>query len=143
MHAWYNCGWAIAMKGETSNPRLALVGRQREAALLWSRFETATSGRCDVTCVTGEPGIGKTHLLEEMAARAARSGAVVLWGNASAAEGMPPYLPFLEALGQYIQMTTPDRLHDQVGPAAPILVTILPELTVSKRTLLIWVATAL
>jgi predicted ATPase/DNA-binding CsgD family transcriptional regulator len=118
------------MKGETSNPRLALVGRQREAALLWSRFETAIGGRCDVTCVTGEPGIGKTRLLEEMAARAARSGAVVLWGDASAAEGMPPYLPFLEALGQHIQVTAPGRLHDQVGSAASILVTILPELAV-------------
>jgi len=118
------------MKDETSNPRPALVGRQREAALLWSRFETAISGRCDVTCVTGEPGIGKTRLLEEMAARAARTGAVVLWGGASAAEGMPPYLPFLEALGQYIQMTASDRLRDQVGPAASILVTILPELAV-------------
>jgi DNA-binding CsgD family transcriptional regulator len=130
MHAWYNCGWATAMEDETGNPRPALVGRQREAALLWSRFETAISGRCDVTCVTGEPGIGKTRLLEEMAARAARSGAVVLWGGASAAEGMPPYLPFLEALGQYIQVTAPDRLRDQVGPAAFILVTILPELAV-------------
>jgi len=116
------------MKGETGNSRPALVGRQQEATLLWSRFETAISGRCDVTCVTGEPGIGKTRLLEEMAARAARTGAVVLWGGASAVEGMPPYLPFLEALGQYIQVTAPDRLRDQVGPAAPILVTILPEL---------------
>ena len=118
------------MEDETGNPRPALVGRQREAALLWSRFETAISGRCGIVCVTGEPGIGKTHLLEEMAARAARTGAVVLWGGSSAAEGMPPYLPFLEALGGYIQATAPDRLRDQVGPAASLLVTIMPELAV-------------
>jgi predicted ATPase len=43
---------------------------------------------------------------------------------------MPPYLPFLEALGQYIQMTAPDQLRDRVGPAASILVAILPELAV-------------
>jgi len=118
------------MKDEAGDSRPALVGRQREVALLWSRFETAVSGRCDVTCVTGEPGIGKTRLLEEMAARAARAGAVRLWGGASAVKGMPPYLPFLEALGQYIQVTAPNRLRDQVGPAASILVTILPELAV-------------
>ena len=128
MHVWYNCGWVAAMKDETGDSMPSLVGRQQEAALLWSRFETAVSGRCDVTCVTGEPGIGKTRLLEEMAARAARTGAVVLWGGASAVEGMPPYLPFLEALGQHIQVTAPDRLRDQVGPAASILVTILPGL---------------
>ena len=56
MHTWYNCGWVTAMKDETGDSRPALVGRQREAALLWSRFETAIRGRCDVTCVTGEPG---------------------------------------------------------------------------------------
>ncbi len=118
------------MKDGTGDSRRALIGRQQEAALLWSRFEMAISGRCDVTCVTGEPGIGKTCLLEEMAARATRAGAVVLWGGASAVEGMPPYLPFLEALGQYIQVTAPDRLRDQVGLVASILVTILPELAV-------------
>jgi DNA-binding CsgD family transcriptional regulator len=118
------------VKDGTSNSRPALVGRQREAALLWNRFEAAIQGRCDVTCVTGEPGIGKTRLLEEVAARALRASAVVLRGGASAAEGMPPYLPFLEALGQYIQMAAPDRLRDQVGLAASVLVTILPELPV-------------
>jgi DNA-binding CsgD family transcriptional regulator len=118
------------MEDETGNPRPALVGRQPEAALLWRHFEAAISGQCGIACVTGEPGIGKTRLLEEMAARAARTGAVVLWGGASAVEGMPPYLPFLEALGGYIQVTAPDRLRDQIGPAAPILVTILPELAV-------------
>ncbi len=42
---------------------------------------------------------------------------------------MPPYLPYLEALGQHIQSASPDQLCAQAGPLAPVLGTIFPELT--------------
>ncbi len=71
-----------------------LIGRQRELAVLWSQFEIAVRGQLRVALVAGEPGIGKTHLLEALAARAARQGALMLRGGASEAEGMPPFLPF-------------------------------------------------
>jgi len=51
----------------------------------------------------------------------------VLRGGASEAEGMPPYLPFLEALGQHIRMTTPYIVREQAGALASVLATILPE----------------
>ncbi len=53
----------------------------------------------------------------------------VLRGGASEAEGMPPYLPFLEALGQHIRAATSDELRTQTGAMASMLVTILPELS--------------
>ena len=77
--------------------------------------------------LAGEPGIGKTRLLDEIAVRTANQGAVVLRGGASEAEGMPPYLPFLEALGCYIQEAPVDQLRPQVT-ASPLLASILPEL---------------
>lgn len=113
---------------ETVGSRSPLIGRRREAALLWDQFEAATSGRASVVFVTGEPGIGKTRLLDEIAARAMAAGATVLRGGASDAEGMPPYLPFLEALGQYIQTAPLEQLRKQAGAAATILAGILPEL---------------
>lgn len=113
---------------ETVNPKPPLIGRQREAALLWDQFEAATSGRASVVFVTGEPGIGKTRLLDEIAARAMAADATVLRGGASDVEGMPPYLPFLEALGQYIQTAPLEQLRKQAGAAATILAGILPEL---------------
>jgi Mrp family chromosome partitioning ATPase len=72
------------------SPERSFVGRQRELALLGERYETAAGGQAGVVLVTGEPGIGKTCLLRETAARAARTGATVLWGDASEADGMPP-----------------------------------------------------
>ena len=88
------------------------------------------TGRTHVVFVSGEPGIGKSRLLQEMAIRAEEVGAIVLRGGASEAEGMPPYLPFLEALGGYIRAAPREQLRTQAGPMAPILATILPELAV-------------
>ena len=66
--------------------------------------------------VAGEPGIDKTRLLHEVAERVEQVGGLVLRGGPSEAEGMPPYLPFLEALGGYIAVKNPlllllDDLH--------------------------------
>jgi predicted ATPase/DNA-binding CsgD family transcriptional regulator len=108
-----------------------LIGRQRERALLSGAWEEAEGGHPAVVLVTGEPGIGKTRLLEDLAVRAAQESALVLRGGASEAEGMPPYLPFLEAFGPYIRAAPPDVLRAQVGPMAPVLVTIFPELSVA------------
>src|SRR6266567_8676561 len=116
------------MTGETPKLERALVGRQRELTALWSQFEKTTAGRLQVTLVAGEPGIGKTRLLHEVAGRAEQAGGLVLRGGASEAEGMPPYLPFLEALGGYIRTAPLEQLRAQADPVAPILATILPEL---------------
>ena len=78
--------------------------------------------------LAGEPGIGKTWLLERVADRWYSRGATVLRGDAVDAEGMPPYLLFLEALGTHIRRTPADVLRGQAGDGARTLATILPEL---------------
>lgn len=116
------------MSERTPQPGTRLVGRKHELAALVSQFEKATAGLLSVTLVTGEAGLGKTRLLSEFAQHAAQAGALVLRGGASEAEGMPPYLPFLEALGNYIRVAPLEQLRSQVEATAPILATILPEL---------------
>ena len=117
------------MKEETLHREPILAGRHHELAALWSQFEETTAGRLRVALVAGEPGIGKSRLLQEVARRAEHSRATVLRGGASEAEGMPPYLPFLEALGQHIRTATPDQLREQTGVMASVLAAILPELS--------------
>lgn len=77
--------------------------------------------------MAGEPGIGKTSLLDWIGAQARRQGAVVLHGGASYAEGMPPYLPLLEALGAYVRSAEPGLLREQAGAMAATLSGLLPE----------------
>ncbi len=105
-----------------------LVGRRDEISALWDAFESAKGGHASVVLVAGEPGIGKTRLLESFAERVTDEGAEVLRGGASEAAGMPPYLPFLEALGQHTRTTPADELRAQTGELAAILATLLPEL---------------
>lgn len=110
------------------NVHAPLVGRRDEISALLDALESAKRGHASVVLVAGEPGIGKTCLLEAFAGRATDEGAEVLRGGASEAAGMPPYLPFLEALGQHIRTTPADKLRAQTGELAAILATLLPEL---------------
>src|SRR6266852_6263569 len=110
------------------SPPAAIVGRQRELILVMSHYEAAKGGHAHALLLAGEPGIGKTRLLDEIARRTAQDGATILRGGASQAEGMPPYLPFVEALGRYIQVTPLDQLRTHVAAAPQVLATLLPEL---------------
>ncbi|HEX5417405.1 MAG TPA: AAA family ATPase, partial [Chloroflexota bacterium] len=112
-------------------PTPILINRKRELALLWHQFEVAAAGQSRVVFLVGEPGIGKTRLLDEFAGQVRAAGARVLRGGALEAAGMPPYLPFLEALGQHIGEVAPDVLRAQAGPRASILSTILPDLALA------------
>ncbi|MCI0788059.1 MAG: ATP-binding protein, partial [Chloroflexi bacterium] len=57
------------------------VGRQRELATLKSALEDAVAGRGRVVMLAGEPGIGKTRIVEELASYATATGSQVLWGR--------------------------------------------------------------
>jgi predicted ATPase/DNA-binding CsgD family transcriptional regulator len=114
------------VQGRAMGP--SLIGRGREIAVLRGCYLAAERGHAGVALVAGEQGIGKTRLLHTLAQWATESGATVLWGGASNAEGMPPYLPFLEALGRHIRAAPPEALREQAGALAPILATLLPEL---------------
>jgi predicted ATPase len=119
----------VSVHDKASLP-LQFVGRQRELELIWNQYKAAKGGSARIVLMTGELGIGKTRLLDEVAARAAQDGAVVLRGSASESEGMPPYLPFLEALGRHIRTAPLDELQKQISIAPQALVGILPELAV-------------
>jgi DNA-binding CsgD family transcriptional regulator len=78
--------------------------------------------------ISGEPGIGKTRLVEESAALALDQGWIVLKGHAYGSDGMPPYLPFREALGEYTRGLSQDDLRKQLDSGTTDLALILPEL---------------
>jgi DNA-binding CsgD family transcriptional regulator len=118
-----------------TNTQLPLVGRTRELEIIFNHFEACRNALLRVVLVSGEPGIGKTRLLNEVAWQLNKAGAVVLRGGASQAEGMPPYLPFLEALGKYIQQVDLEVLQGQVDRLGTTLITILPELADRLKTL--------
>jgi predicted ATPase/predicted Ser/Thr protein kinase len=81
-------------------PRLA-VGRRAELAALRAALAEATAGRGGLVCVAGEPGIGKTTLVEGFLRELAEAGPNYLVGRGRCSErlaGAEAYLPVVEAL---------------------------------------------
>ncbi len=75
-----------------------LVGRSAALARLDAALEAATAGQGRTVLISGEPGIGKTRLGEELAALAAAAGAAVAWGGSNEGEGAPAFWPWVEVL---------------------------------------------
>lgn len=92
-----------------------LVGRHAERADLLAHLDATVAGRGGVVLIEGEPGVGKTRLVEEAAMGAAWRGFQVLRGTCRDA----PYAPLVEALergltplraGQLARLVEPNLL---------------------------------
>lgn len=82
------------------------VGRNKELAQLDAALSSAATGRGGLWLVAGEPGIGKTRLVTELADRAGAAGARVLWGRCRELQGAPAYWPWSQVLGTYLRGAT-------------------------------------
>ena len=106
-----------------------LVGRARELASFEQLLAELGQGRAGVIEVAGEPGIGKTRLLREVAARAEARGHLVLSGAASEFEHDLPFSVFVDALDEYVAGLAPDRLAVLDGQIRAELSHVFPSLS--------------
>jgi tetratricopeptide (TPR) repeat protein len=86
---------------DPAKPLDAFVGRRVEVETLAAMAEDARRGRGSVMLVGGEPGIGKTRLVEETADGALGSGMRVLWGSCWPGDGGPSFWPWIQVLRAY------------------------------------------
>ncbi len=84
-----------------------MVGRADELAAVRLLVDAAAAGSGAAVLVTGEAGIGKSRLLDEVAERAAAAGMVVLSGRAVAGGGT--YRALAEALLTHLRATRLDE----------------------------------
>jgi len=75
-------------------------GRVKQLAALEDAWAAASTGHGGLVLITGEPGIGKTTLAEQFAARL-MPGVSVHWGRAWEAGGAPSFWPWFEALRSF------------------------------------------
>lgn len=103
-------------------PASPLVGRRREAAAIADLVaSTAASRRRHAVLVLGEPGIGKSRLLDEAAGRAASEGSLVLRGRSFEAESLRPYGSWIDALRSAPVATLPELQRAELAPLLPEL----------------------
>ena len=105
----------------------AHAGRRRELELARAAADDAGAGHPQLLLFGGEPGVGKTDLCSDVAARCRDDGWNVLLG-ACEVDLVRPYGPFVEALRPYVVHGPRAVLADHVVRHGGELTRLLPEL---------------
>ena len=114
---------AVAARGlgtdsQEPSPVRPFVGREQELAELRTALDLVAARRGSVFLITGEPGIGKTRLMQEVAAVALDQGWRVLIGRCWEEGGAPAYWPWIQIVraagGEFERLAAP--LPDSSAP---------------------------
>ena len=113
-----------------------IVGREEELA----RLERVLDGLAErpgprLIEISGEGGIGKTRLLDELCERADARDYLVLRGRAAEFERGVPFAPVVDALDAYLATLDPSRLRLPEGELRDELGAIFPSLRTDRTPL--------
>src|SRR4051812_21745035 len=95
------------------------VGRASELERLFDDLALARAGHGALVLLSGEPGIGKTRLAEELCTRANDGAVRVHWGRCWNG-GAPPFWPWRQALRD-ASATAEQGSTDEISAVAPLL----------------------
>lgn len=84
-----------------------LVGRVQELRTLGQSVTSALAGGTGFVLVEGEPGMGKTRLLEETTTVAAQRDALIVWGRCLEGDGTPSMWPWVQAVRTLLDNVPP------------------------------------
>jgi predicted ATPase/class 3 adenylate cyclase len=87
-----------------------LVGRDEELALLRRRWEQASEGEGQVVLLSGEPGIGKSRLVQELKSHVAPNDVVQIEFRCSPYHQNSAFYPLIEYVQQVLHFTPGDTL---------------------------------
>ncbi len=107
--------------------RFPYAGRAATRELLATRWKEACVDARRVVLLAGEPGIGKTRLVSEVARAVHADGALVLLGRCFE-EVSAPYAPWVEALRHLVAHAPIEMLETHVAHAGGDLDRLVPEL---------------
>jgi len=104
----------------------SFLGRERELTELRAALDDVNAGRGRLFLLSGEPGIGKTRLAEEIAHEAAARGMRAIWGRSWEGGGAPAYWPWVQILRTLV--VDPNRQRNRGAVVSPEVAQMLPEL---------------
>lgn len=109
-----------------------LVGRDEELETLDRLIAEAGEGEFRLLQVEGEPGIGKSRLLDELADRTDGGGWLVRRGSAAEFESELPFGPVIDALDPYLTALDPQSVNRLGSETTEVLAEVFPALA-SRR----------
>jgi len=122
-------GHAVALApGNPKRAASAFVGRGSELRRTLTALEAAASGRRAVVTVRGDPGIGKTRLVEELATYAHERDALVLVGRCYEASDAPGLWPWRHILDSYLKQVDRRCVRAELIPHAAPIAEVFPDL---------------
>jgi ATP/maltotriose-dependent transcriptional regulator MalT len=119
----------LRVRARQGGGRDPLVGRAEELESFDQALNELGEGLPGAIALTGEPGIGKTRLLSELAAHAELRGHLVLSGSASELERELPFSIFVHALDEYVESLDPNLLSSLDDDVQAELAHVLPSLS--------------
>jgi DNA-binding winged helix-turn-helix (wHTH) protein/tetratricopeptide (TPR) repeat protein len=112
-----------------ARPPRVMVGREHELASIMNGLDEAASGHGRLFLISGEPGVGKTRLADEVAAAADAKRMAILVGHCSEHDEAVAYLPFVEILENVVdRIRDLDNLRIAIGDQGPELARLIPKL---------------
>ncbi len=111
-----------------SGPEDLFVGRDRIFRRISAAFQAAAGGRGRVITISGESGIGKTRILDELMIRAEQWNARVLAAWCDARDGAPPYAPWADMLEGILADEEPTQAAAELGAGAADLASLIPSI---------------
>lgn len=105
-----------------------LVGRDDELETLVRSLTSARPSESRLILLMGEAGVGKTRLARELTRRSADLGATVMWGSCPQVELSLPFVPILEAVGNYLASADLPWVRRRLGPLTGDLADLFPAL---------------
>lgn len=95
--------------------------------MLRSCLQRTFAGHGQVALIAGEPGIGKTTLLQQLQSDALAAGAFAAWGRCWAGDGVPAFWPWMQLVRSVVETTEPAALAEDLGLGAAEIAQIVPE----------------
>jgi predicted ATPase/class 3 adenylate cyclase len=115
--------------------RSRLVGREGESRQLLAHWERAQQAHGQLVLLSGEPGVGKTRLAQDLIAHVQQAGSTVLRGGCYEYEATTPYLPIVEAFRDWVHVQSAQALRATLGATAPEIAKLAPEIETKLGTL--------
>ncbi|HEX8919271.1 MAG TPA: adenylate/guanylate cyclase domain-containing protein, partial [Chloroflexota bacterium] len=112
-------------------PATPLVGRNEELRQILSAVDAVAGGSGRLFLLLGEPGVGKTRLVQEVTLQLRNREFLVTSGRCYEPQEVVPFYPFLEALAT-LYASAPSAIRDEVPQRWPTLGHLLPNRSMAE-----------